>query len=600
MPRSTIDNTALPARIVTPVMILLVLMALFSAARAQTATYQQEIELRPGWNAIYVQVEPQDNHMATVFADVPIASVWRWLPTEAGARFIEDPAEGLQNIEGWFAWFPEPRPEAFLSNLFRINANTAYLVHVEGDQTHRITLDGRPLLVPQRWETNRFTLTGLPVGPDNPPTFAEYFEPSAEHRDQPVYRLDADGRWRAVNPATTPIRAGEAYWIFTNGNSRYQGRLQPVLEQGESMEFAAALDQINLVLRNRSELDGTFRVRRVGSNAMPLSFLNEDPETGETGWPFLPDQLVLEAPAGDNVFLTLGAVRRNFTASRMEQVLEITDEFGERVLVHVGANTLQPFVAATPGASVTASGGRAKVTADGASPGRLAGLWLGEVEVNAVSQSQLAGVIPEPVDRPFAQRFLLHVDSSGQARLLKDVIQMWEDGTEMPSASDPEFTEVETPGRYVLLTDPSLISVFTGAINRDGVQVGQRFSTVAYDFEGDAQLFDGTFGPGEQISTTLVIGSELPTSPFLHRFHPDHDNRDAQFLNFRQEAYQVVREMRLIFEEQDPRGRTPPGWGETLVGGFFEESITGLHKNTIFTSGEFRLRRISSVPVLNQ
>lgn len=594
-----------PASFTTPIgsrlacALALVMVAALGSVQAQTATYQQEIELRPGWNAIHVQVEPPNNQMATVFADVPIASVWRWMPTEAGARFIEDPAEGLQNIEGWFAWFPEPRPEAFLSNLFRINANTAYLVHVEGDQTHRITLEGRPLLVPQRWETNRFTLTGLPVAPDNPPTFAEYFAPSAAHRDQPVYRLRDDGRWESVNQSATPIRSGEAYWIFTEGNSRYQGRLQPVLEQGESIEFAAALDQINLVLRNRSELDGSFLVRRIGGNGMPLSFLNEDPETGERGWPFLRDELVLDAPAGENVFLSLAAVRRDFNASRVEEVLEITDEFGERVLVHIGANTLQPFVAATPAQSVNAAG-RSKVTAEDSVPGRLAGLWLGEVEVNAVSQSQLAGVVPEPVDRPFAQRFIIHVDSSGQARLLKDVIQMWEEGTEIPSAEDPDFNEVETPGRYVLITDPALLSLFSGAISRDGVQVGQRFSTVAYDFEGDGQVFDGRFEPGEQISTTMVIGSELPTNPFLHRFHPDHDNRDAQFLNFRQEAYQVVREMRLIIEDQDPRGTTPPGWGETLIGGFFEESITGLHKNTIFTSGEFRLRRISSVPVLNQ
>lgn len=573
---------------------------LASVGQAQTATYRQEIELQPGWNAIYTEVEPVNNQMATVFADIPIASVWRWIPPEAGARFIEDPAEGLQNIEGWFAWFPEPRPEAFLSNLFRINANTAYLVHVEGNESHRITLEGRPLLVPQQWETNAFTLTGLPVAESNPPTFAEYFAPSPPHRDQPVYRLRADGRWEAVDQGTTPIRAGEAYWIYTRGNSRYQGRLQPVLEQGETVEFAAALDEINLVLRSRSELDGTFQVRRVGGTGMPLSFLNEDPETGDRGWPFLPDQLVLDAPAGENVFLSLGAVRRNFTASRVEEVIEITDEFGERELIHIGANTLQPFVAAAPAASVAAAGGRQKVAADEVSPGRFAGLWMGEVSIDAVSQSQLAGVVPEPVSRPFGQRFLIHVDNTGQARLIKDVILMWEEGTEIPSDEDPELTEVDTPGRYVLITDPGLLGLFTGAINRDGVQVGQRFSTVAYDFEGDSLLFDGVFRPGEQISTTLVVGSELPTNPFLHRYHPDHDNRDAQFLNFEREAYQVVREMRLIIERDDPRGVTPPGWGETLIGGFFEESITGLHKNTIFTSGEFRMRRVASVPVLNQ
>jgi len=558
-------------------------------AQAQVATYQQTIELQPGWNSIWVQVQPEANHLSEVFANLPVASVWRWIPTEAGARFIQDPAEGLQNVEGWFAWFPEPRPEAFLSNLFRINANTAYLVRLEGTEPLQVVLDGRPQLVPLRWQTDAFTLTGLPVAPLNPPTFGEFFANSPAHQGQPVYKLQANGQWQVVNPASTAIREGEAYWVYTEGNSRYQGRLEVALDQGESLEFAAALDEIRFVLRNRSALPGSFLVRRLGASAMPIAFRNEDQETGDVGWPFLPASLVLDASPRENVFVTLGVVRREFSASRMEQIIEITDEFGERRLLHLGGNTLQPFVAPVRGSS-----GR---MADSVS---LAGLWLGEVEIDAVSESQQAGVVPEPAPQSFSQRFLVHVDSSGQARLLKDVIQMWQEGTVAPSAVDPTRNEVIESGRYVLLTDPGLIGLFTGSINRDGASVGQRYSTVAYDFEADAQLFDGEFGPGSQLSTTLVIEPDLPTNPFLHRFHPDHDNRDAQFLNFQAEAYQVVREMRLIFAVDDPLGATPPGWGETIVGGFFEESITGLHKNAIFTSGQFRLRRISSVPVLNQ
>jgi len=265
-------------------------------------------------------------------------------------------------------------------------------------------------------------------------------------------------------------------------------------------------------------------------------------------------------------------------------------------LLHVGGNTIQPFVAP---AGVNRATGATKATRAG-DPIMLSGLWLGEVEIDAVSESQRAGVIPENAPQTFSQRFLIHVDLTGQVSLLKDVIQMWQEGTRVPSTDDPTLNEVDEPGRFVLITDSSLLGLYSGASLRDGQSVGQRFSTVAYDFEGDTQPFDGEFGPGNQISTTLVIEPELPTNPFLHRYHPDHDNRDAQFLNFRQEAYQVVREMRLTFTEEDPTGSTPPGWGETLVGGFFEESITGLHKNTIFTSGEFRLRRISAVPVLNQ
>lgn len=569
-------------------LIAALLLSAFSV-QAQVATYQQTIELQPGWNSIWVQVEPEANHMSEVFANLPVASVWRWIPTEAGARFIQDPAEGLENVEGWFAWFPEPRPEAFLSNLFRINANTAYLIRLEGTQPRQIVLEGRPELVPLRWQTDAFTLTGLPVAPVNAPSFGEFFANSQAHQGQPIYRLQANGQWQVVNPASTTIREGEAYWVYTQGNSSYQGRLDVVLEQGESVEFAAAVDEIRFVLRNRSDLPGSFLVRRLGGNTMPIVFRNEDVDTGDVGWPFLPSNLVLDAPPLDNVFLTLGAVRREFSANRMEQILEVTDEFGERRLLHVGGNTLQPFVAPVRG-----SAGR---MSDGIS---LAGLWLGEVEINAVSESQQAGVMPEAAPQSFSQRFLIHVDSSGQARLLKDVIQMWEEGVVAPSAADPSRNEVVESGRYVLLTDPGLIGLYTGSVNRDGASVGQRYSTVAYDFEGDSQLFDGEFGPGNQLNTTLVIEPDLPTNPFLHRFHPDHDNRDPQFLNFQAEAYQVVRELRLIFALEDPLGATPPGWGETIVGGFFEESINGLHKNAIFTSGQFRLRRISSVPVLNQ
>jgi hypothetical protein len=230
----------------------------------------------------------------------------------------------------------------------------------------------------------------------------------------------------------------------------------------------------------------------------------------------------------------------------------------------------------------------------------MAGLWLGAVQVNAVSEAQRAGVVPTETGDSFEQRVLVHVDSAGQARLLKDVILMWQDGTRAPSDQDPAFDEVDSPGRYVLITNKDLIPLYTGAVNRDGAQVGQRYSTIAYDFPGEYVELSGEFGPAGQTTVTLVLEPEYPTNPFRHQFHPDHDNRDAQFLNFRQEAFQVTREMQFEFAVEDPLGADPPGWGSSIVGGAFREAITGLHKNTIFVSGTFRMRRISLVPVLNQ
>jgi hypothetical protein len=569
--------------------VLLVLAGLPSSARS----LEQVIDLEPGWNAVFVRLDPQVNDIEAVFADLPVKSVWRYIPDDRGAEFVADPAEGLQNLDGWFGWFPEPRPEAFLSNLFTISGNTAYLIEMEGADTHQITITGDPVFRPPRWRSNAFALTGLPVSPDQPPTFFEFFETSGAHSGQPFYRLRPDGTWELIEqPATTFVDANAAYWIRTNGNSRYQGRMALVLEQDDRLEYGRALDEIQIVLRNQGNLDGSFQIQRLSGTDLPLRFLLEDPETDEQGWPALPDTLVRQVDAGSEVFLTLGIRRDEMTSDRMEQSFAITDEHGGRILLHAGADTIQPLVQAVRGAA-----GLATRSADA---GALAGLWQGVVQVEAVSEAQLAGTQPTPTGKPFEQRFLIHVDAAGQARLLKEAILMWEEGTLAPSDQNPEFQEVETPGRYVLITNKQLIPLYTGATVRNGESVGIRASTIAYDFEDEFMEMDGQFGPGGSVGVTITMEPEFPTNPFRHKYHPDHDNKDAQFVPGVEEAFQVVRDMQFDFAVDDPLELDPPGWGSTIVGGTFQEALTGLHKNRIFVSGSFRMRRISNVPVLNQ
>ncbi|MBL0040728.1 MAG: hypothetical protein IPP28_06700 [Xanthomonadales bacterium] len=326
------------------------------------------------------------------------------------------------------------------------------------------------------------------------------------------------------------------------------------------------------MLRNRSGAAGSFQVQRISDGAMPLQFRNEDPETQEVGWPDLQNTLVLDAPADKDVFLTLAVQRRAFAADRMEDILAITDENGQRVLLAVGGDTKQPQAGARIGGKQVAT-----VTS-------FAGLWVGDVLIDAVSQAQTGGTLPTPTNRPFKQRFLIHVNASGEARLLKDVIQMWQDGTYQPSAIDPSLNEVDEPGRYVLITDKNLIGLYSGATNVDGASVGIRYSTVAYDFSAATLVFAGNFGPGNEISTSVVVAPELPTNPFLHRYHPDHDNLDANFLNPRRRACGSCA-MSVLALPARPSGGAVPGWGDSLVGGTFSESITGRTKNPIFTSG---------------
>lgn len=569
------------------------LALLLTPLGSRAVDMSQTITLRPGWNAIYVTVEPNQKEIESVFAGIPVRSVWRWIPNRDQVQFIRNPSEGLENIEGWFAWFPESRPDAMLTNLFTIDGNTAYLVRLPEDAGIRqLTIQGKPRHIPTQWRADDFTLVGLPVATTNPPTFNEFFSQSPAHVGQPIYRLDnADGRWKPVS-GTTPISANEAYWIRTKGNSRYQGRMHLVLDQGESLAFDAAFDQMRFVLRNLSGVDGSFQIERLGSTRVPLALRLEDPETGEIGWPDLQDVEVIDAPADEDVFITLAIKRSQFTQQRMEQLVAITDELGQRIVLHVGGDVVQPGALA---------GRPAGAKAGGDNPLLYAGLWIGEVVIDKVSEAQNAGTTPRTVgNNPFTQRFLVHVNAQGQARLVKDVIQMWDEGTMRPSSVDPTYQEVDQPGRYVLLTNKQLISLYSGVAGRDGTPVGIRFSSVGYDFAGETLDFSGVFGPGGQVSTTIIMPPQLPTNPFLHRYHPDHNNLDEQFLNYLPEAFEVKREIQMAFTPDDPSGSNGPGWGDSVIGGTFSESITGLHRNPIFTSGIFHLRRASTVTVLNQ
>ena len=203
----------------------LMFMGIALTGTAAAAQMEQTITLQPGWNAIHIALEPEEKEIGTIFAGLPIKSVWRWIPGRGQAQFIRDPSEGLENVDGWFGWFPEPRPEAFLTNLFTIDANISYLVRLdESAGTRQIVIRGKPRFVPTAWMADGFTLTGLPVTRDDPPTFAEFFSRSAAHEGQPIYRLTPAGQWQLVSaPAATVIRADEAYWIYTKGNSSYQG-----------------------------------------------------------------------------------------------------------------------------------------------------------------------------------------------------------------------------------------------------------------------------------------------------------------------------------------------------------------------------------------
>jgi hypothetical protein len=567
------------------------------------ATTEQTIELQPGWNAIHVELKPENDAIEQVFAGIPVASVWRWLPDDRPVAFIQDPDEEVLTVDGWYGYFPSNRPESVLSNLYTISANQAYLVRLLGDEPRELTIEGRPILRNQTWRPDDFQFTGFHVEPGNEPTFQNWFAGSDAHQAGPIFKLGDNGEWREVTePAIETIRSGEAYWVYTDGRSTYQGPMPLSLKFGNGIDFKRALSRETVLLNNASGLNNEIRIRKLPADTpVPLALERHDEVTRETFWPTLEEETTISVGVDSGEILNLGVTRAGLFTAEASQILEFTNGLGARRLLHVGVDSLAPTDSETQLArSSTRSGDGNKIKNGRSTDPRYAGLWVGVASIDSVSMAQQGGVVPVPVGTDFPLRIMMHVDAAGNVRLLNEAILMWEEGEEVPDEDNPEFTRIETPGRLVLLTDDTLIPNYTGVVERGGEAAGNRVSTAAYDFPGNQLDLSGAFGPGGSVFGTIVLDPEFRTNPFLHRFHPDHDNLDAQYLNFEQEAYEVTREIELFFAEEDPEGFDRPEWGDEEVAGTYTEAISGLHRSTIFVSGIFRMRRASDVPLLNQ
>lgn len=224
-----------------------------------------------------------------------------------------------------------------------------------------------------------------------------------------------------------------------------------------------------------------------------------------------------------------------------------------------------------------------------------------EVHQHAAELTPFEGTAPpSPTATPLSLRLLLHEDSNGNVNLLKQVIQMWQDGTLNPDGT------LSTPGHYVLLTDDSLIPQYKGVGVRDSSLVGRRISAVGFDFSGNQTALTGTLDINQSVTGTFLLPGNHSTHPRRHRYHPEHDNLNATYSAEANEVGAIERTITLEITDRYPpdpnesQQAAPPGWGETQLGGIYRETITGLHRDPIEVQGVFTLNRASDRGALNE
>jgi hypothetical protein len=179
----------------------------------------------------------------------------------------------------------------------------------------------------------------------------------------------------------------------------------------------------------------------------------------------------------------------------------------------------------------------------------------------------------------FKLRTLIHLSDGGVASLLPQV-----------------FT-----GQLAVAPHDVGICTREGALKQDSLAGAQRYSAAHLPLDQPITSGSGGVAIGDVLTRNITVPFDDPTNPFVHAYHPDHDNKDARGapLAAGVEAPNITRTCKFTFTAQPPAGSSSAiGWGSSVIGGTYEETMTGIYKDPLILSGTFELRRVSEIGTL--
>ena len=182
---------------------------------------------------------------------------------------------------------------------------------------------------------------------------------------------------------------------------------------------------------------------------------------------------------------------------------------------------------------------------------------------------------------PFKLRTLLHLTDGGTARLLSEVYlgQL-----------------AVAPNDVGLCTSESLLK-------QNALASAQCFSSSHLPMDQVITSGGGSFATGQTLTRVINVPYNDATNPFVHAYHPDHDNKNArgEGLSAGVESPDITRTCQFIFTASPPAGSSvTSGWGSSVIGGNYIETMNGVHKDPLILSGTFELRRASQIGTLSQ
>jgi hypothetical protein len=585
---------------------LATLACLIAPLQAHAQWITQSFVLKPGWNAVYLNVDASHASLDTLIgsdASNPIREVWLWQPAPATLQFITSPQVPSGSGSQWVNWDRSLGPG---SSLHYAVGNAAYLVRNTNATAYTWNLKGRPVPFRFLWTSTGLNLLGFPTPTNSPPSFDNFLAPASSFYQsaQIFHYLGGEltnNPARLYTPRTYPVTRGEAFWIRSgDAFNHYFGPFEVALAGSSGIQFRDTLGQSRLRLRNLSGGNLTVSLRLLASETAPTNQI---------------------AIAGPPPLLLRGALNTtNLTYAHTNLVvgsqpntfaLAPSGQAGSEIEVVVGLN--RSLMSGAAGASYagilrfTDSLGLSQhdipVSAEVAST---AGLWVGAASVSQVraylksyqKDGNGAPVIGTnnayvvtgintnlgAVSRPFPLRLILHSDASGtNTFLMQRAYYGLSPGTNYINATRESFL------------DPAQLAF------------SRRISAVHLPFTPTNTVWKCT--GLLQSSSNLTVTVTLPygdhaANPFLHTYHPDHDNLGTDFattLAQGVESYTVTRVIRLTFTPPPDDFASLAGSGLTLAG-TYNETVTlsgrGTESRSFDTQGTFSLNRLNSIPTL--
>jgi hypothetical protein len=566
-------------------------------AQWQTATY----EIKAGYNGIYLFVDA--SHAASLNAllgSTPIDEVWLWKVDLSAAQFATSPQQPVDGGSRWLVWKKGKPAETTLKTLL---GNTAYLIKSSSDFQWKVK--GKPVPPRYQWTSKGQNLIGFSTPAGQPPNFDSFLSKvPGLVQDLEIFAYQG-GPLGASNPdkvralRTTNVDRGKAFWIRSKAGrfNRYFGPVEVELQNIDGVHFGDRLSQYRIVIRNLTQANLTVSMDQLDSESAP---------TGQTAIVGRPPLLVRGA-------LNPTSLKHTFSAlnGAVSWTLKPQGEEGavEEIVIGVDRRTLGGAEGALYAGLLrfTDSLGFTQIdVGTSATKNSLAGLWVGDVNVaevrhdlkraqtlaNGVNRLDANGKVVisgsttsfGKAFRPYPLRIIVHVSGDGKMTLLQRVFYGFTDGFQAR-----------------LATKESLISKKHLALSKriSAVHLPWTQANTTWAFLG------GSFGPGQSIQAKVNLGhNDHPSNPFLHTYHPDHDNRKATFNQYQSrgiESYDVERTIALSLA-------TPSeGFGDVTrshqrLGGTYGESVTfkgsGNQIKQYDVRGTFVLNRISTIKSL--